>query len=210
MHQGGVRSKRRCTVFLAGTHSNPLKGVNAPMGKQICVIPFRRQFLIDYTLLAPTPLEIAESVDMMRVLENGLKVRMVATRYNSQSVDTESDRLRVEQLLRADVAPSADLSCRCVPRIPNQVARYTMFIQRKVYLSKIARIRVSEGRDLAQGLRLDRNEKVDVWPRQMMADIFLNKPDYFSQRLPGVDAIVSKDGEVPWGRRVRGVAHLGH
>jgi 3-deoxy-manno-octulosonate cytidylyltransferase (CMP-KDO synthetase) len=78
------------------------KGVNAPMGKQICVIPFRRQFLIDYTLLAPTPLEIAESVDMMRILENGLKVRMVATRYNSQSVDTESDRLRVEQLLRAD------------------------------------------------------------------------------------------------------------
>src|SRR6185312_1165521 len=43
------------------------KGVNAPMGKQICVIPFRRQFLTDYTRLAPTPLEIAESVDMMRV-----------------------------------------------------------------------------------------------------------------------------------------------
>jgi len=78
------------------------KGVNAPMGKQICVIPFRRQFLIDYTRLAPTPLEIAESVDMMRVLENGLKVRMVPTRFNSQSVDTEADRKRVEQLLRAD------------------------------------------------------------------------------------------------------------
>lgn len=79
------------------------KGVNAPMGKQICVIPFRRQFLIDYTRLAPTPLEIAESVDMMRVLENGLKVRMVGTQYNSQSVDTESDRVRVEAMLRADV-----------------------------------------------------------------------------------------------------------
>jgi 3-deoxy-manno-octulosonate cytidylyltransferase (CMP-KDO synthetase) len=78
------------------------KGVNAPMGKQICVIPFRRQFLIDYTRMAPTPLEIAESVDMMRVLENGLKVRMVPTRHESQSVDTEADRLRVEQLLRAD------------------------------------------------------------------------------------------------------------
>jgi 3-deoxy-manno-octulosonate cytidylyltransferase (CMP-KDO synthetase) len=78
------------------------KGVNAPMGKQICVIPFRRQFLTDYTLMAPTPLEIAESVDMMRVLENGLKVRMVPTRHESQSVDTEADRLRVEQLLRVD------------------------------------------------------------------------------------------------------------
>jgi 3-deoxy-manno-octulosonate cytidylyltransferase (CMP-KDO synthetase) len=78
------------------------KGVNSPMGKQICVIPFRRQFLIDYTHLKPTPLEIAESVDMMRILENGLKVRMVATAYDSQSVDTEADRVRVEQLLRFD------------------------------------------------------------------------------------------------------------
>lgn len=78
------------------------KGVNAPMGKQICVIPFRRQFLSDYTQLIPTPLEIAESVDMMRVLENGLKVRMVATSHASFSVDTEADRVRVEQLLRHD------------------------------------------------------------------------------------------------------------
>jgi histidinol-phosphate aminotransferase len=59
-----------------------------------------------------------------------------------------------------------------------------MFIQRKVYLSKVARIRVSEGRDLANGLRLDRNEKVDVWPRQMMSDIFLKQPDWFLSVYP--------------------------
>jgi 3-deoxy-manno-octulosonate cytidylyltransferase (CMP-KDO synthetase) len=78
------------------------KGVNAPMGKQICVIPFTRQFLIDYTKMAPTPLEIAESVDMMRVLENGLKVRMVPTHHDTQAVDTEADRVRVEQLMLND------------------------------------------------------------------------------------------------------------
>jgi len=59
-----------------------------------------------------------------------------------------------------------------------------MFIQRKVYLSKIARIRVSEGRDLDEGLRLDRNEKVDVWPKQMLADILLNKPGWFLSVYP--------------------------
>lgn len=59
-----------------------------------------------------------------------------------------------------------------------------MFIQRKSYLRKIARIRVSEGRDLDRGLRLDRNEKVDVWPRQMLADILLNKPDWFLSVYP--------------------------
>jgi histidinol-phosphate aminotransferase len=59
-----------------------------------------------------------------------------------------------------------------------------MFIQRKVYLNKIARIRVSEGRDLDRGLRLDRNEKVDVWPKQMLATIFSNKPDWFLSVYP--------------------------
>jgi 3-deoxy-manno-octulosonate cytidylyltransferase (CMP-KDO synthetase) len=78
------------------------KGVNAPMGKQICVIPFTRDFLLEYTRMAPTPLEIAESVDMMRVLEHGLAVRMVPTKHNSLSVDTEADRVRVEQVMLAD------------------------------------------------------------------------------------------------------------
>lgn len=59
-----------------------------------------------------------------------------------------------------------------------------MFIQRKVFLSKIARIRVSEGRDLDRGLRLDRNEKVDVWPKEMLADIFRKKADWFLSVYP--------------------------
>jgi histidinol-phosphate aminotransferase len=59
-----------------------------------------------------------------------------------------------------------------------------MFIQRKTYLSKIARIRVAEGRDLEKGLRLDRNEKVDVWPQQMLSDIFGGKPDWFLSVYP--------------------------
>jgi histidinol-phosphate aminotransferase len=59
-----------------------------------------------------------------------------------------------------------------------------MFIQRKNYLKNIERIRIGEGRDLNNGLRLDRNEKVDVWPRQMLTDIFLNKPDWFLSVYP--------------------------
>jgi len=59
-----------------------------------------------------------------------------------------------------------------------------MFIQRKNYLKQIERIRIGEGRDLNNGLRLDRNEKVDVWPRQILADIFLTKPDWFLSVYP--------------------------
>ena len=73
-----------------------------PMGKQICVIPFRRDFLFEYTRMKPTPLEMAESVDMMRVLEHGLKVHMAATKFETQSVDTLEDLKMVEALLERD------------------------------------------------------------------------------------------------------------
>ena len=70
-----------------------------PKGKQVCIIPFRRDFLFEYTRMSPTPLEIAESVDMMRVLEHGLKVRMVPTQYNTHAVDTPEDLAKVEQMM---------------------------------------------------------------------------------------------------------------
>jgi 3-deoxy-manno-octulosonate cytidylyltransferase (CMP-KDO synthetase) len=76
------------------------KVADIPMGKQVCIIPFRRDFLLEYTRMKPTPLEVAESVDMMRVLEHGLKVRMAPTRHNTQAVDTIDDLKRVERLMQ--------------------------------------------------------------------------------------------------------------
>ena len=73
---------------------------NVSMVKQVCVIPFRRDFLLEYTRLAPTPLEIAESVDMMRVLEHGMKVRMVPTQHETQAVDTPADLEKVASLMK--------------------------------------------------------------------------------------------------------------
>ncbi|MEI6300050.1 MAG: 3-deoxy-manno-octulosonate cytidylyltransferase [Betaproteobacteria bacterium] len=71
-----------------------------PMGKQVCIIPFRRDFMLEYTRMEPTPLEIAESVDMMRILEHGMPVKMVPTSHSSYSVDTPADLARVEQLMK--------------------------------------------------------------------------------------------------------------
>lgn len=79
------------------------KGVtDVPMLKQVCIIPFRRDFLIEYNRMEPTPLETIESVDMMRILENGLKVKMVATGFESKSVDTLADLQEVETMMRDD------------------------------------------------------------------------------------------------------------
>ena len=72
---------------------------NAIMKKQVCIIPFTRDFLLEYIKLAPTPLEIIESIDMMRILEHGMKVKMVPTKHQTYPVDTKEDLVRVEKLM---------------------------------------------------------------------------------------------------------------
>jgi 3-deoxy-manno-octulosonate cytidylyltransferase (CMP-KDO synthetase) len=71
-----------------------------PIGKQVCIIPFRRDYLLEYTKLAPTPLEVAESVDMLRILEHGMKVHMAPTLHDSQAVDTPADLQKVARLMQ--------------------------------------------------------------------------------------------------------------
>jgi 3-deoxy-manno-octulosonate cytidylyltransferase (CMP-KDO synthetase) len=73
-----------------------------PMLKQVCIIPFRRDFLITFNQLEPTPLEIVESVDMLRILEHGYRVKMVHTDKDTYSVDTIDDLKRVEELMKYD------------------------------------------------------------------------------------------------------------
>ncbi len=73
-----------------------------PMRKQVCIIPFRRDYLLEYTRMEPTPVEVVESVDMMRVLEHGGRVYMAPTKHTTYAVDTEADARRVEALLAKD------------------------------------------------------------------------------------------------------------
>lgn len=79
------------------------KGVlEVPMKKQVCVIPFTRDFLLEYNMIEPTQLEIIESVDMMRILENGMKVKMIDTKYETKAVDTKEDLDRVVEMMKKD------------------------------------------------------------------------------------------------------------
>ncbi len=72
------------------------------MYKQVCIIPFTRDFLVKFNELEPTPLEVIESIDMLRVLEHGFKVKMVLTKFETYSVDTINDLRRVENLMKKD------------------------------------------------------------------------------------------------------------
>jgi 3-deoxy-manno-octulosonate cytidylyltransferase (CMP-KDO synthetase) len=79
------------------------KGVTeVPRLKQVCIIPFRRDFLLKFNALPPTPLERIESVDMLRIIEHGYSVHMIKTAWETLSVDTPDDLNRVEQLMKGD------------------------------------------------------------------------------------------------------------
>ena len=93
LNQNAVYFSREAIPTLSKSNSVQMK-------KQVCIIPFKRDFLLEYTNLSETPLEIAESIDMLRVIEHGYKVRMVQTSYKTFAVDTPEDLKKVESLLK--------------------------------------------------------------------------------------------------------------
>ena len=66
--------------------------------KHIGLYVYRRDFLIHYPDLSVGPLEQAECLEQLRALENGYRIRVVATDYESISVDTPEDLDRVNEL----------------------------------------------------------------------------------------------------------------
>ena len=78
-------------------------GIERPSGKQLGLIAFRRQALQKFTELTPTPLEVNESVDMLRFLEHGIEIRMQRTIYRTHAVDIPSDIAEVERLMKQQI-----------------------------------------------------------------------------------------------------------
>lgn len=74
------------------------------MMKQVCSIPFQRNFLETFNALNETPLERIESIDMLRVLEHGLNVKMLSVDKVVQSVDTPADAKVVEEIILSSPA----------------------------------------------------------------------------------------------------------
>jgi 3-deoxy-manno-octulosonate cytidylyltransferase (CMP-KDO synthetase) len=70
--------------------------------KQVCVIPFRREALFAFSSLEETPLERAESIDMLRLLEHGRTVKIVETDRSIHAVDTPKDHEKVNEMMSND------------------------------------------------------------------------------------------------------------
>jgi len=94
-----VAVDRRSNALYFSRHPLPWQTHAGPVFKQVCVIPFRRAFLAAFAALEPTPLERAESIDMLRALEHGHVVRMAPTAHATCSVDTPADLAHVSHLM---------------------------------------------------------------------------------------------------------------
>jgi len=66
--------------------------------KHVGLYVYRREFLMGYSELPVGPLEKAERLEQLRALENGFKIRVVETEYDSLGVDTPEDLERVTRL----------------------------------------------------------------------------------------------------------------
>ena len=73
-----------------------------PVFKHLGLYAYRRSFLLAFARLQPTPLEIAESLEQLRALEHGFRIRTVETEHDSVGVDTPEDLERARRLMTAD------------------------------------------------------------------------------------------------------------
>lgn len=66
--------------------------------KHIGLYVYRREFLLAYSGLPVGPLEQAERLEQLRAIENGYRIRVVETEYESLGVDTPQDLERIAAL----------------------------------------------------------------------------------------------------------------
>ena len=79
-------------------------GDSTPYYKHIGLYIYERDFLLAYSDLPIGPLEKAERLEQLRALENGFKIRVVETGYDSLGVDTPEDWRQVAELFEKTVA----------------------------------------------------------------------------------------------------------
>lgn len=67
------------------------KPVDYKVYKHVGIYAYRRDFLLQYAALAPTELEQTESLEQLRVLDNGFKIKVLTSDFQGIGIDTSED-----------------------------------------------------------------------------------------------------------------------
>jgi 3-deoxy-manno-octulosonate cytidylyltransferase (CMP-KDO synthetase) len=68
--------------------------------KHVGLYVYRRDFLLKFSQMSPTYLELSEKLEQLRVLENGFRIKVVETEFESIGVDTPGDLEKVLEKLK--------------------------------------------------------------------------------------------------------------
>jgi 3-deoxy-manno-octulosonate cytidylyltransferase (CMP-KDO synthetase) len=74
-----------------------------PVYGHVGLYVFRREFLLAFAAMTQTPLEMAEQLEQLRILEHGHALHAVVTEHVSIAVDTPGDLERVRAAFAAEV-----------------------------------------------------------------------------------------------------------
>lgn len=72
----------------------------APTLRHIGIYSYRKDFLLKFISFPQTPLELTESLEQLRALEHGYKIKVVIVDYSPVGVDTPEDLERVREMLK--------------------------------------------------------------------------------------------------------------
>jgi D-3-phosphoglycerate dehydrogenase len=178
------------TSASSGAGVSSLAGV--PVFKQVCVIPFRRECLREFARLPPTPLERAESIDMLRLVEHGLPVRMVETEEETHAVDTPEDLRRVERMMRNDpllrryVEPVGGEENRRAVGDEGQRMKWRVLITAPYMLASVGEFRArlsAEGLEVLTAEVRERLSEEDLLPLVGEVDGVICGDDRFTERV---------------------------
>jgi len=114
---------------------SPIPGrahASAPMPvhyKHIGLYVYERLFLLNYSALPTGPLEKSERLEQLRALENGYRIRVVETEYDSLGVDTPEDLHRVSLILENLILENQILQDQILENLPTMDSTLTEAIR---------------------------------------------------------------------------------
>ena len=90
--------------FVRDAKTNSEKIKLAEIYKHIGLYVYRKDYLFKFTKLQQTDLEKTEKLEQLRMLENGLKIKIVLTEFDSLSVDTQDDLINARKYYLRNLA----------------------------------------------------------------------------------------------------------
>ncbi len=72
-------------------------GLGSTPYKHIGIYAYKRDFLLKYAEMEPTPIEKTESLEQLRVLENGYKIQVIVTSHKFIGIDTPEDLKKIRE-----------------------------------------------------------------------------------------------------------------